>query len=65
MNHHSQICSSWESFPKPIIQSVANLLKEGAIRAEEAVGAKPISLLDADVKNLILCQVFRLLEVPT
>ena len=50
MNHHSQICNSWESVPQPII--VPNLLKEGAIRAEEAVGAESVSLLDADVKDL-------------
>ena len=29
-----------------------NLLKEGAIWAEEAVWAEPVSLLDADVKDL-------------
>ena len=32
-----------------------NLFKEGSIGAEEAVGSKPVSLLDADVKNLISC----------
>ena len=29
-----------------------NLLKEGAIWAEEAIWAEPVSLLDADVKDL-------------
>ena len=31
-----------------------NLLKEGAIWAEEAIWAEPVSLLDADVKDLKL-----------
>ena len=42
---------------------VYNLFEEGAIGAEEAIWSKPVSLLDADMKNLIFCELFCFLRV--